>query len=89
MFTIINDSCEFCAKEYIAERSKELVDLPDDQKKSAKINRIIHAAHRASCKPVVVIEDLFDSRKHKICADHLYKMIDAIKLYEDNAMGIA
>ncbi len=84
MFTIVNDSCEYCAREYIRKQSDKLKDFPDDQSKSVKINRIIHAAHRASCKPVVVIGgDSFGNGQHKICCDHLYKMIDAIKEYED------
>lgn len=87
MFIIVNDSCGLCAKEYIDEQSKKLVDMPNDQKKSAKINRIIHGAYRASCKPVVIIP--CNLGETKICSDHLYKMIDAIKEYEDTASEIA
>jgi hypothetical protein len=89
MFIIVNDSCELCAREYIHEQSDKLSGLPDDQNKSAKINRIIHAAYRASCKPVVVIGgDAFGNGRHKICTEHLYKMIDAIKEYEDKAVEV-
>jgi hypothetical protein len=87
-FIVVNDSCEICAIEYIKTETDKLKDMPDDQIKTQAIHRIIHGASRASSKPCISYpcrEQMYDNFAfHKICVEHLYKMIDAVKEYELN-----
>lgn len=91
-FIAVNDSCEFCCREYIKRESDKLADMPDDQKKTKAIHRILHGATRATSKPVIMFscrDQSYDNFAfHKVCSEHLYKMIDIIKEYEDTQTGI-
>jgi glutaredoxin len=85
-FTVRNDSCGFCAREYIDKESSKLADMQPDQKKTNALHKMLRGASKASSKPVVIIGgDAFGNGQHKICVEHLYKMIDAIKEYEDES----
>jgi hypothetical protein len=85
-FIVVNDACELCVSEYIDEHTSLLRELPDNQEKTKKIHHIIHGARKASSKPVVryLCRELLLDAYHNLCVDHLYKMIDAIKEYEEN-----
>lgn len=78
---------ELCSSEYIANHSKELADMPNDQKKTRKIHKILHEAQRVATKPCVCYpcrdQILGSMVSHNLCAEHLYKLIDAIKKYEE------
>lgn len=80
------DSCEICAEEYIKKETDKLAHLPNDQTKTAKINQIIHSALRATTKPVIRIpcRGNVSNCYHNYCSEHLYKMLDIIKEYEDD-----
>jgi hypothetical protein len=87
-FIAVNDACEMCVSEYISEQTKKLSELPNDQKKTDKIHRILHGANRACSKPVVRIpcREIYENNAfHNICEKHLYELIDTIKEYEDNS----
>lgn len=90
-FLVISDSCEYCASEYIEAETDKLAGLPDNQEKSKKINQIIHAALRASTKPVVKLpcRKNVSNSYHTCCKDHLYKMIDAIGEYIDDCADLS
>lgn len=85
---VTNANCEFCSKEYIYEESKKLANTPNDQNKAMAINRLLLSATKQNkpcvqfrCSSQLLGEDIF----HYICTNHLYKMIDAIKDYEENS----
>lgn len=81
------DSCELCAEEYVHEAMDKVKGHPNDEKKSAKLSKAIIEAQKASTKTCVRFlcrESLHDSvAYHNLCADHLYKLIDAIKEHEE------
>jgi len=84
-FIISNDLCELCMSEYISIQSDErLKHIPNNQNKTEEAYKIIMESIKIPSKPCIKYscrELPFTS--HNICVDHLYKMIDAIKEYEE------
>jgi hypothetical protein len=83
---IVVDSCEICSSEYIKAEMDKIKDLLDPEK-TKEAHRIIHAAYKAKpCVRYPCREQLYDNvAYHNICVEHLYKMIDAIKEFEDES----
>ena len=80
---VTNTSCDLCVKEYIATEAAKLANSPLDQKKTNAIQRILRSAKKACQNVVIELPCDFGKLNHYICEKHLYKMIDAIKEYED------
>lgn len=88
IFTVANAVCELCASEYVASKSKELLDMPDDQRKTTRTHKILRDAQKFATKPCVNFpckEQIHGIiAYHNLCSDHLYKLIDSIKEYEED-----